>query len=399
MSHRIEVRDVIIIIYYIGIGGNTGNIFRLCHESLTYYGFTGAWLFFNKPPAIFENTPKDITLNVASITVSQPIFTGFRTKNSVKIAEENHKIQVLQKEITRNTLFLEIGNLFYQIQTSLLQEAVLNESLLRLATQLTIVRNFLVAEQATPLDTLEVANRKLQIATQLFGILGQKKILVSHLEYMLNESDLPEITLLDLESVDLGLKPLDSYQQIALQKRPELANINAQILGQTYSTDIARAAYYPVVSASGAYNNARLDGFIFDGSWIDFYSVILNFQWELWGWHRDKRKVQQATLESQRLDLMHQQLLSDIKQQVKTAYQNLLINKEQIMLNQQLVQQEKERYRQTQERYQQGIINLLDMTTAEVDLTTAQLELHKTKIDWFKNKLRLNHAIGMIGYE
>ena len=357
----------------------------------------GAWMFFNKAPEIFQDNNKDITMNVISLNIDQPIFSGFRTKNSIKVAEQNFSAQILQKEITRKSIYLETGKLFYDIQSSLVQQQVLTESINRINNQLTRIKNLLEARQVTSFDTLELANKKLQIITQLATLKGQTIILISKLKYLVNDQNLQDINKPEHITIDLKLDDLPAYFQIARNNRPELKQFSARKNGQDFYANALKSSYYPMINASGAYNKARLDGFIFDGSWIDFYSVFVTFQWEIWAWHKDKRKVQQAKLESERLDIALQELFTNIEQQVKTAYQMLEITRNQIHLQNQLVLQETERFRQTHERYEQGRTTILDLNSAENDLTTAQLELEKTKILWHKNKLQLEFATGVIG--
>jgi outer membrane protein len=357
----------------------------------------GAWLFFNEPPAIFRGGDKDLTVNIFSLAIDQPIFTGFRTQNSITAAEKNFAAQALQKKITRNSIFLETGMLFYDIQSNLVQEEVLQSSVERINFQLTKIKNLLEADQVTAFDTLELANKKLLIQTQLSGIQGETRILFSKLKYMVNAQNLPEVSRPASAQIDLSLTNLATCYDLALTNRPEIQQISEKRSGQLAYSDVLRGAYYPVVSASGAYNKARLDGLVFDGSWIDLYSVFVTFQWELWAWNRDKKKVQQAQLDIQRIDLATQELKDNIRQQVKTAYQMLEITRDKIYLQNQLVEQETERFRQTRERYEQGLTTILDLNSAENDLTAAQLELEKTKILWHKNMLQLDFATGIIG--
>ncbi len=357
----------------------------------------GAWLYFNNPPNLFQSSDKDLTASIFSVGVSQPVFTGFRTKNIIELAEHNLTAQTLQKEITTKTLYLETGKLFYDIQSNLVQEQVLTESINRLNNQLTKIRNLMAAQQATAFDTLELANKKLQIITLLSSLKGKTNILMSQLRYLVNDQELPDINKPEIVVIDLKLEDLSSYYQIALSNRSELNQISARIKGQNSYTNAVKAAYYPMINLSGGYNKARFDGLIFDGSWIDLYNVYITLQWEFWAWNRDKRKVQQARLDSERLDIASQELIHNIEQQVKTAYQMLEITRDQIYLQDQLVQQEKERFRQTRERHEQGLMTTLDLSSAENDLTSAQLELEKTKILWHQNKLQLDFATGIIG--
>jgi len=351
---------------------------------------------FDQFPIAMPDPSKSVGLNLVSLSINQSIFTGLRTTNMVKTAKEQLLRQNVQKQIIRNQLLLQIGRLYYDIQLNLLQQEVLQSSIQRVSTQVKKLHNLLRMEQATPFDTLEISNHRLQISNQLTILQDRYEILISKLIYILNQSGLPPMEQLSPYTPDLHLAPLSDYQMRALQQRPELKNLMAVKRLQDFQSGIYRASYYPQISASLGYNYLKLKGNLFRDDWSNFYSFLINFQWEIWSWHSDKRKVQQSILESDRLDLQYQQLTEDIKQQVTEAYQNLISIRKQIQLHKILVEQEKERYRLTQERYDQGMLPSLDLRSSEHALTETELELHKIYISWYQNRLNLDWAVGII---
>ena len=199
------------------------------------------------------------------------------------------------------------------------------------------------------------------------------------------------------ESLALTLKNLTDYQKQAISQRPELQQIVALQQAQTFRMKALTSAYYPQVYSSFSYHYARPGINFFEDQWMDYYVAGVNLQWNLWSWKKDQRKVQQAKLEVQRLELQHQQLIQDIFYQVKEAYQHLQTTLRQIQLQQKLVAQEKERYRITEEKYQQGQATTLDISAAENELTKAQLEQQKNYITYLQYRLQLNFATGIIG--
>ena len=347
-------------------------------------------------PIAMPNPSKSVGLDLISLSISQPIFTGLRITNMVKAAKEQYSAQNIQKEIIKDQLLLQIGRIYYDVQLNLLQQDVLKSSIQRVSTQVKKLYNLLRMEQATPFDTLEITNHRLQISNQLMILQDRYEILISKLMYILNAQELPPMAELSPSSPELKLEPLSSYQIIALQQRPELQNITAIKRVQDFQAGIYRAMYYPQISASLAYNYLKFKGNLFRDDWSNFYSFLINFQWEIWTWQRDKRKVQQSRLESDRLDLQYQQLIEDIKQQVTEAYQNLNSIRKQIHFQKKLVELEKERYRLTQERYDQGLLASLDLRSTEHTLTETELVLHKIYISWYQNRLYLDWATGTI---
>jgi len=351
---------------------------------------------FDKFPLNLPNASGKVGLDLLSLSVSQPIFSGFRTKNLVESAQEKLVAQEIQKKIIYNTMLLQVGNLYYDIQSNLLQQEAFNSSINRLNIQLTRVQNLYLSEQATPFDTLEISNRKLRTINHLALLEDGYLILQSKLKYLLNEQNIPPVQRLSPASESYSLAKSENFLNLALQFRPELQSISTQKRAQELYSDVLKSRYYPQLSASLAYNFMKIHGDIASGEWTNFYSVLINFQWELWNWKRDSKKVQQSRLDLQYLDIQEKQLIEDIKHQINVAYQNLLSARKKIKLQNRLLEQEKDRYRITENRYNEGLATFLDLNTAELALTEAQTELHKNYITWYKNQLQLDFATGEI---
>jgi outer membrane protein len=329
--------------------------------------------------------------------IQQPVFRGFRTRYSVQGARKKYQLQSLQQTVQKNSLLLQSAQLFFDLHLNLLQQQVLRESINRTALQLERLQNLLAAQQISAFDTLEIANHKLDQQNRLQIARDQNKILQSKLEYLLNIPSLPDMDpQLDIDT-DFGLKTLDEYQSLALNKRPELQQLSVSAQLQQSITNVLKAGYYPQITAQFAYHYARPGVNIFKDEWMKYYNVTVGLQWELWNWNRDANKVQQAILERQKLDTEHQKLVNDVQQQVKEVYLNLQSIAQQILLQQRLVEQENERYRITQEKFQQGAMTSLDLNTAEHALTEAQLRLQENYTSWQKYKIQLEYVCGTIG--
>jgi outer membrane protein len=352
---------------------------------------------FDKFPLNLPNASGDVGLDLLSLSVTQPIFNGFSTKNLVASAKESMAAQEIRKEMLQNSVLLEVGNLYYDIQSNLLKQKILKTSVSRLDNQLTRIHNLYQSEQATPFDTLEVANRKLQTLNHLATLENGYRILLSNLHYLLNEENLPPLKPLSDFEQNFILNEFPFYMERALQLRPEFKNLSTQKSAKSYYADVLEARYYPQISASFAYNFMKIHSDIARQEWSSFYSVLVNVQWELWNWKRDARKVQQAKLDIRNLEIEEKQLLNDVKHQITTAYENLQSSANKIKLQKKLVAQEKDRYRITEDRYEQGLATFLDLNTAELDLTEAETQLQENYITWYKNQLHLAFATGEIG--
>jgi outer membrane protein TolC len=351
---------------------------------------------FEKFPMKLPSESNKVGVDLVSLSIDQSIFSGLKTKNLVASAHERLLAQQIKISMIQNTVLVEVGNLYYEIQYNRLQQNVLEASINRINNQQKNIHNLYMSEQATPFDTLEISNKKLQLENQLAIVQDAEIILWSNFKYLLNEEELPPLTSLSPESIQFSLLDQTDHIQQGIQTRPELKNLSAQKKAQLIYSDVLKARYYPQLSASFGFNILKGTGDLFIDEWTNFYSIMINFQWELWNWNRDSKKVQQARLDIQNIELQESQLIQDIKHQIKVAYQNLQSSQKRIRLQQRLVSQEKERYRITEERYNQGLATFLDLDSSELAYTEAEIELQKYYITWYKNRLQLDYATGII---
>jgi len=332
-----------------------------------------------------------------NVGVQQPIFTGFRNYHLVKAAREQFQARLAGKESTQNQLMLQIGQLYYNIQSNLLQQDIISQSILRADNQLQKVRSLLEAEQAVPFDTLEIANRKLQQQIQLKNLENVHQILLSQFNYLLNIDSVRAIRKASIQSITLSLNSLGDYQKTALEERPELDQLNFYKNAQSSQIKVFRSALLPQVYASGSYHYAKPGVNFFKDEWADYYMVGINLQWSFWNWGQDYRKVKQARFEYDRLSLQNQDLIKQIEQQVKETYRFLENVREQIELQRKLVDQEQKRYQMTEDMYLQAQATSLDLSDSERRLTEADLLLKEKYMEWYQNHLKMDYVTGTIG--
>lgn len=332
-----------------------------------------------------------------NVSLRQPLFTGFRTYNLVKAAQEQLHARIAAKESSENQLLLRIGQLYYAIQSNALQQEIISRSIQRANNQLTKVRNLLAADQAIPFDTLEIANRKLQQQIQLKNLENVHQIQLSQFDYLLKIDSTIALRKIPAESISLALDGPENYKTTALQRRPELAQYNSIKKAQSNQLKVVRSALFPQVYASASYHYARPGVNFFRDEWMDYYMVGVNLQWSLWNWGKNYRKIKQARYEFEQADLQYRDLLDQIDQQVEETYRRLENIREQIDLQRKLVAQERKRYQLTEDQYSQAQVTSLDLSDAEQKLTEAELMLKDKYMEWYQYRLQMDYVTGVIG--
>lgn len=334
-----------------------------------------------------------------SLVVNQAVFTGFRTSNLVKAARSGTEVSTAQKEAARNTILLQTGTLFYAIQLNRLQQNILQQSLRRTGNQLMLVKNMVNSSQAIASDTLEISSVRLNLQNSLAKLIDGERIMLAKLRVLLNLPETPLLSAINPVQAGNYSLNLEEQQKRALVNRPEIVQLTAIKRAGEYRKNVVKSALYPQVYANAAYHYARPGVNFFKDEWMDYYTVGIQLQWDLWDNGQKKRKIESAQLEIEKTESKLEQLKLQIGSEVEEAWLNLQAAERNITLQKKLVDQEQERYRVTNEKYSRGQGTLLELNSAEADLTAAQLTLQKQYIAWFEHKLNLDFATGSMNSE
>ncbi len=326
--------------------------------------------------------------------LEQPVFTGFRLRHQVNMSRANfHQLQA-SKQAVENQLCFRVRQLFLMMQLNHLQGRAIAASRKRTVKNLEMVRNLYRAGQATRYDTMRVANRLLSLRAAQIRLTHQKEMLRTQLETLLNYSPIDSLQMFTLDEVNLTLQPQEVYLRQALANRPELQQLHYQGEVARFRQKMATSRYFPQIFASASYHYARPGVNFFQREWMDYYTLGIHLQWELWNWGRTGKQVQQASLAMEQTRLAQEQLRNTIRQEITEIYQNLQNDLEQIEVKRQLLEQEKERYRVTREKYRQGVATLVDLTDAEAALTRADLQLRQAYVSFLIHQARMQMATG-----
>lgn len=329
----------------------------------------------------------------AAVMVEQPLYTGGRLAQQSEAALQLVRAQEAGQQAALEQVLLQVGQLYHQVQLNHTQQQILAEAMERAGLHLRRARALLAAGQATAFDTLEVANRRLQLYTQARELADLEEVLRLRLGRLLDLEAPPQVA----DQPDQALPPLDSLaalQEQALRQRPELRQLAALRQAQSRRQAALEAVRRPQLYANASYRYGRPGVDFFRDDWMGYYTVGLNARWQLWDWGQDQGQVRKARLEGRRLDLQDQQLRAEIRQQVAELWVQLHSAGRQLDLQEQLVAQERERERLVADSYSRSQATSLDLSNAESALTAAQLARQQSRIQWRQLHLQLEFATG-----
>ncbi len=327
--------------------------------------------------------------------LSAPIFTGLRTRYLVLSAEERLRRTAEEGRQLQNAVDLRVHQLYYALEGNLFGQAVLTASMRRIENHLDRSRKLLDQGQATAFDTLDISTRRLEISTQL-----------GRMRHLYRETASKLAALLDMEAVDsietaapgelpLDIADLEEYEAIAREHRPELAVSRSLVRESEYRKKILHSSYYPQVSLAASYHHARPGVNFFSGEWMDYYSVGVELQWELWNHGRRRSESRMLDHAIRISDMEQKKTWREIRREMAEAYENLVDSMEQTVLRRRLVEMEMERYRIVSERYGQGMATSVELGDAEESLTAAQLDLKSSEVEFMVNMTVMTYAAGV----
>src|SRR5205085_6196104 len=113
------------------------------------------------------------------------------------------------------------------------------------------------------------------------------------------------------------VKPLDEYEQIALQNRYDVKALDNRMQAAQAGTKAAKGDYYPSVGLSGGYVAADLPKFI---TVTNAFNVGVGVKYSLSSLWKTDTKVQQAKAREMQLKASEGMLFDDIRLSINRAY-------------------------------------------------------------------------------
>ena len=328
--------------------------------------------------------------------VSMPVFTGFRTKNEIRAAEERRMQALGETALLRDAVLHGVHRLYRALEGNLHEQEALASSVRRIDSHLQLARRLLRQGQASAYDTLEVSGRLLETKTALARLVRRFRATAAELAALV---DLPAVdsieTTGDVEA-SLDLAPLDEHLARALACRPELALREHAIREKEFLRAAAASAWWPQVRAGASWHYARPGVDFFSEDWMDYYSLSVELRWEVWNRGRRANEIRRIDHAVRMSRIERESAAADVRREVVAAWEEVAGAREQLLMQRRLVAQERERYRIVLERYGEGLATSYDLRDAEESLTSAEVRLRRDRIDLLAGRATLARATGRI---
>ena len=351
----------------------------------------------------FPGTTNDVVLNPQvlnqfsnRLSIQEVVFTGFRAKNYLESAQFLEKAATLDVERDRievkNNIVAAYLNL-YKLQAS---KSVLVENANVLRGRLTDVKNFVKSGTALENDQLkaEIAVSQLELSTK--DVENALEVANFNMDLMLG---LPTDTRIELDDKTLSeqkdMTGLDAYLKL-VDARPDLVAADLRRQATIKNVDIARGAYFPVVSVGGNlfYNNPNQRVFpqqdAFKGTW----DLGVQLSYNLTSLYTTKAQIQEAQANVMAISAQRQQLADAAKMEINSSFYAYQSAAEKVKLTGRTITQTLENQRVMKNRYQAQVSTMGELLDADALVLQAKINLEMAKADVIAAYYKLQKSIG-----
>ena len=353
------------------------------------------------------------TRRIGNINVSAssnvPIFNGMRINNSIAQARKNLESGQYSLEATKNTITLNVINLFIDVVFNREQVKIAENQLKTTTEQLDRTKK-LVAAGSLPLtnqldlqsqnatNELNLINavNSLRLAklalTQAMVIPFTEDFDVIEPEYEVNQAELTSST------------PAEIFE-VALTVLPQIKAAETNIEVAEYGVKIAKGAFYPTIGAGVSIFSNYVDQAFLPGSTevIPFSTQIDNnlsqsgniqLNIPIFSNFSNKASLQRARVQQRLAEVAAEEAKNTLRQDIETAYTQALAAEQSYQASLIRIKSLEETFRVSQQQFELGAINSVDFQVAQNNLFNAQADLINAKYSYIFRVKVLDFYLG-----
>ena len=209
-------------------------------------------------------TPDVSQVTYGLVSVSQPIFTGFKLRYSVQAANDLKRAAELNAESQQEAVMLNIIDAYYTFYKLAATRRLIAQSLAQAKERVRVFTNQEQNGVLTRNDLLKAQLQQSNIELSLMEVDNNLSVANFNLGILLG---LPSGILIALDTARMShavptVAPLDFYQQQAQENRPDLKAAGSQEQAAHANMLATRSGYYPSLALSGGYINAYIPGLL-----------------------------------------------------------------------------------------------------------------------------------------
>ena len=335
----------------------------------------------------------------ANLTATLALYQGNRINNSIKKAESQEAISLLNIEKKTNDIQIDVIADYLSIYKLMKIQQLLIANCKEEEDRLKEVKAFKKHGTVTNNDVLRI---ELQLSNRQLQLLSNKRSISIGLHNLKTSLQVSEKDSLELDTLNLlaNQKTANNYtyyQKAALEK-DEMRMAKEQENSSVLDRKMLRANYYPKINLFASYG-FNYPNYLFFPPNPNIYNLGqegVQMVFNISGLYKNKTEVAIASKRVEE-DQLNTKILSDVVSDrifvQYTRYQEVL---DRLPVNQKAVIQATENYRIIRLKYKNQLSLMTDMIDADNSLLEAQFNIISTKIDALMHYYELQYAAGLL---
>ncbi|MCX7820802.1 MAG: TolC family protein [Brevinematales bacterium] len=336
------------------------------------------------------------------LSITKPLFTGFKLMNNSKIKKLNYELSKQKYEDKKREIITTISTSFYNLLLVKENIRVINELDRSLKERWNYAESAYKAGIVSEYDKIraEVAYKNNQ--PNLIKLNNAYKTAKINFLNQIGLTNYDEVELygniLDSTNIVVNVTFEEALQR-AISNDINLKSIEVSIETLKISREINSSAKYPTVAAffNYKYDYKKEKSTDEERKWIDSWSTGIQLSMPIDPWIPES-KTQYADKEieenTKKLELTKKQIIDGITLQVQNIFLQIAQSKELIASQSESVRQARLGLDIANRRYRSGASSTLEVTDAEVSYNQAQLNYLQAIYEYFSNELQLKKIIG-----
>lgn len=330
-----------------------------------------------------------------AVDVTQPIYEGGRIRYSIKQADMEKDIAVLQTASDRADIKLALLNSYLSLFTLYSQRRVLTRNIEESERRLTDIRHMKKEGLITNNDVLRSEMQLTDNRLVLEETCNDIRIASQRLDVLLGMEEnliiLPDSSLLDQTC---SVSTYDEYVSMAYTSDPSMLLLQKQTELADNEIRMAKAEMLPKMSLTASNTLARPITRTMADMYNNSWNIALSITYPLSSIYKSRHRIKEARHNLNLMVNAEEQKRQNIRTDVKEAmlkHSEALKRTEALKLT---VKQAEENYRIMHNRYLNQMAILTDLLDADNLRLNAQLKLTQARTDAIYTYYRLQRAVG-----
>lgn len=329
------------------------------------------------------------------LTVSQPLFTGFRLSQKVAASRANQEGKTEELRRQRSELIGQVEKAYGQVLKTARYVDIARSSRDQVGAHVRDVKKMVEQGLLKKEEVLKAEVRFSEAELAIVQAENGHRMSRAVLENLLAAKLPAAVTFSDMPVTAVGDLDQEAALHLAWAHRAELQTLHSAQQASRSVTRIAKGGRLPTVAAFGSvgYGKPGLD--MIKKEWMDYWLVGVGMEWNIWNWGKTRSQIQQTEIKQRSLADAERQLRDAIELDVTQALLQVQEAMQRRDLCITLTNQAEESFRVADKQYRQGQTTHTDYFDAQSALTRAQLGRVQSDIDYALAVANLRRSQGI----